>query len=96
MLASEVLTTAPIVLYPVELAVELRIEQKDVAGILDHLLQARTRASKVILCRQDCSCTAFAALQTLWIRNTFCLPTSPGYQSGSEDKALCQWPLAPT
>ena len=75
MLASEVLATAPIVLYPVELAVEFRIEQEGVASILHYLLQARTRAWKVILCRKDFNCTPFAALQTLWIGNTFCLPT---------------------
>ena len=75
MLANEVLANATIVLYPVELAVEFRIEREDVASILHYLLQARTHASKVVQCRRDCSCTAFAALQTLWIGNRFCLPT---------------------
>ena len=59
MLASEVLATALIVLYPVELAVEFRIEHEDVAGILHYLLQARTRAWEVILCRKDCSSQNF-------------------------------------
>ena len=41
------LATVPIVLYLVELAVEFRIEQEDVASILHY---ARTHAWKVILC----------------------------------------------
>ena len=45
MLASEVLATAPIVLYSAELSVELRIEQGDVTGILYYLLQARARGA---------------------------------------------------
>ena len=64
MLASEVLTTAPVVLYTVELSVELRIEEEGMASIFHYLLQEKT-----------CSCTAVAALQTLWIGITFCLPT---------------------
>ena len=67
-----VVATAP---YPVELTVELRIEQEDVASVLHYPLKAKTRASKVVLCRQGCSCAAFATQQTLWIGNTVYLPT---------------------
>ena len=75
MLASEVLATARTVLYPVEFAMEFRIEQEDVASIPHYLLPVKTRTRKVILCRKDFSCTPFAVLQTLWIANMFRLPT---------------------
>ena len=49
-LASEVLATTPVVLYPVQFAVELRIEQEDVSCLLYNLLQARARTSEIVLC----------------------------------------------
>ena len=40
--------TAPIVLYSAELAVELGVEQEDVASILYYLLQARARGGESV------------------------------------------------
>ena len=66
-----------IVLYPVELTMEPKIEQEGMARILHYLLQAIARASKAILCRRDCNLPALAIPQILRTRNTPCPPTGP-------------------
>ena len=69
-------------LYLFKLTVEFRIKQEDVACL------------KGILCRQDCSCTAFAAQQTLDWKHVLFSDWGPDCQSG-RGEALCQWHHSP-
>ena len=53
-LVSKVLEAAPVVLYPVQFAVELRIEKGDVSCVLYNLLQA---TSEIFLSWENRDCT---------------------------------------
>ena len=47
----KIFTASPVILYLVKLTVELWMENEDVAGIFDDLLQAGARALEAPLCR---------------------------------------------
>ena len=51
MLACKIFTAPPVILYPVELKVELWIENKDVTSIFDNFLQSGACAFEILLSR---------------------------------------------
>ena len=68
-LTSKIFTASSAKLYLAKFAVELWMENEDMAGIFDDFLPAGTSALEV-LCRQKRSCTAFTSQQTPWVGNT--------------------------